>query len=373
MSILHLALAVLVTQASLVLVATAIELDGVLSPVGGFQDFQQSRILLLNKTFVFDGDSPLELEFHLFLGDDLLVALDHFFEQHEGRLVAGRGTLVFDQALRRHCTTSLLDELRETHKYDSVLYFRPEQEDRPRRYLLPAHEPFGTLLELLCSGDNNHHQCFVAMVEETWRELLLVLVLESSRHSGALEQVARSVLADERVDLLVQVPDTNIPTGLGNILLGFVSGLSLHANTRIRDVDYAGLGLYSTVLDERHVARSPFLSPAAGLRDEPGRPFTLQPRDFTTYRLLVLHDEVPLFAPEMVSSQPLPLKTLRDPLLATLFARNVSINAEFDRARIPTPVARRLLRAVRAVRFRPHVQARAAEVVDSLVAPSLGG
>jgi hypothetical protein len=158
-------------------------------------------------------------------------------------------------------------------------------------------------------------------------------------------------------------------------MIGYISALSFHRNTRIVSamplVDQVSqpneIDNYATVLDDKHIW--------------PQEQFVEQNNiiyipDFFTYRLLVHCSEEYLFDdsfPEHVRLGGVHMKTLADPLMATIFSDKININNVFNRELYPVVIRERIISAVRSIQFKSHIYDSSDDITKTLTHPSLGG
>ena len=179
-----------------------------------------------------------------------------------------------------------------------------------------------------------------------------------SEFREALIDDANAILENEKIVFVYDIPEA-IPTGLGNVLKGFISFFSVHSNTKIRNFPGYVLGNYSSILDSRHIYDS--------LDD------SLHSESITTFRWILTADEdVAFYDMGIHSNKGSHLRLPDNPVFAPILSRKFSIDGIFDLSLIPKRVYRRIMKAVRLVRFNEAVVSRVADIVDALEQPSIG-
>jgi len=111
----------------------------------------------------------------------------------------------------------------------------------------------------LCSDTFKHHistlqDCHsmqMSVLHNIWDVVGNLLVLDE-RHRTHFIANAKKLIDDESVTFLVELP-MGIPTGLGNVLRGLVTSLSVHENTKLRNRPEYVLGDYESILNRKHM------------------------------------------------------------------------------------------------------------------------
>jgi hypothetical protein len=182
---------------------------------------------------------------------------------------------------------------------------------------------------------------------------------------------AEELLRDPALEIVFFVPDD---VGIGNVLKGYLTFLSLRNDAKIEINTGTMLGDYRSVLDERHIYRAR----ATDVPEEDQQDHA-EPEPVFTYRLLLLRSEEELVRSDVRYAALLPsaedAATLNFPdnvRLMPLFAPRASIDNVFRRDALPGPVVHRILTAIRRVNFATQISALAYAATDCLVHPSLG-
>lgn len=224
-------------------------------------------------------------------------------------------------------------------------------------------EDFSAALQKL---DNElHHTTTPDKAIEGMRAVLLESwdVVESvyrRENRNLFLETARRIVDDTNTYFVYKIPEA-IPTGIGNVLSGFLSLKSLHPNTRIENFYPAVLGNYSLILDERHIFDKSQFS-------------NVTVEYFTTYRLLVLEEEEQYFSADfkeryMLSSF---MRNPSNPRIVVLFSDNIAIDNMYNPSIIPLPIRQRIVRAVRQVHFTDEIEELVNAAVSRLERPILG-
>ena len=205
------------------------------------------------------------------------------------------------------------------------------------------------------SSQDTLQQITTSLVHESWNVIELIL---RSTFSDNFITEANLILANESIIFVYDIPWIT-PTGLGNVLKGLISSMSIHKNTKVRNLDGYILGNYSKVLDARHVFNS---------LDE-----NLKSESVTTFRFFVFkYDEIDFHNSNIKSRDPKSLKMPDNPLFAPLLSLSFAVDNVFNTSLIPHKILQRLLKAIRRIHFTDDVTNLVADVVDKIERPSLG-
>lgn len=123
--------------------------------------------------------------------------------------------------------------------------------------------------------------------------------------------------------------------GIGNVMKGFLSALSVNPDSVIECNPSYSLGRYDTVLDPKHI-------------------YTGGPRmDFYTCRLLVLRSEEE--EQQTILNEFQYTNGCGNPMLNHHYSNHVLIDWNYDPSRISPRIQERILRTIETIRFQPHI------------------
>ena len=171
------------------------------------------------------------------------------------------------------------------------------------------------------------------------------------------------IVRDPSVLFVVYIPGGS-PTGLGNMLKGLVSFLSVHPNTKLENGEDRLLGNYSTVFDSDliHFPEDRLVNGDA------------QVELVTTYKFLFLREFADSIDTSYHNTDSTSAPYLVDnPRLVSAFSPTLSIDQIFNRSLLPTPVVRKILSVIRnRIKFQPKILQIVNDITDSMIHPSLG-
>ena len=195
-------------------------------------------------------------------------------------------------------------------------------------------------------------------LQEVWP---LIEINIAKKHHELYGASAGQLIRNEDVLFLV-TPPPNYPTGMGHIFKGLITSMSIHRNSKVANIPGYILGNYSSILTEDHIFSEAMRSTYD--RIEP----------FNTWRWLIPVDEQYHFEDPRYAITDVKIKheLLDNPELVGYFTPNRSIDFFYRSNDIPIVVKKRILKAVHAVKFQPHIWKQVWDITDSLVHPSLG-
>ena len=167
---------------------------------------------------------------------------------------------------------------------------------------------------------------------------------------------ARELVQNEDMLFVYDIPSA-VPTGIGNVMLGFISLLSVHKNIKIK-CQPTVLGNYSKILSSKFVYDNDL---------DLGKPQVA----FASYNLLVMKDEESSF-PEVSPHRNDYVVLPDNPRIKAYFSDKYLLNSQFDTSAIPKNVKKRVLSAIRDIVFTSEVRHLQEDVVDRLDHPSAG-
>ena len=197
-----------------------------------------------------------------------------------------------------------------------------------------------------------------ALLEMSW-DVVETMIRRDAQFNQAFINEAIRIVNDENILFLYVIPEA-IPTGIGNVLKGLISILSIHKNSKVKNFEGYVLGNYSRILDNSFVYDE--------LRDS-----SYSTEKLTTYRWLILANEENHFDQNSIFGANVDSMKLPDnPRLLLYWAKQLSIDFEYDASLIPTIVRTRILNAIRRLKFSDLVINLVGRAVDKMIHPSIG-
>ena len=307
--------------------------------------------LTVNMPVAFDGQvDNIHKSFILSVGDDIFQVVEQFSD---------------DISYQREMLFMAFDILREKLKYNTSLYIRSTSDAIPIRYGLMFNTSMISYLQQLrpdCDWvsvsalDEVCSSIFISIFTDTWK-LLNTEICQLFR--SRFYPNAKEIIANANSEFVVAIEDSFIPTGLGNVLKGFISFFSISNNTKILQREGYILGDFLNVFDDSHIILS----------------LSEYSRNIITWRWLILYDEEPFFHDRAFADlrlRGLGRKTVDEPIISTYFSNTAAVDFLYERARLPTPVFRRIQSAIRRVKFRAEIVNTVFTIMDGLIHPSIG-
>lgn len=265
-------------------------------------------------------------------------------------------------------------------------------------------------LQYVISTPQDCQSLQLRLLYNIWDVLSNLIVLDEKNRQNFVSY-AQELVQNENLTFLVEVP-IGIPTGLGNVLRGFITALSIHKNTKLRNRHDYILGNYSSILSEEHiysplslplvvqqqdnliisdnhhqhqeqeesvsVAETSVVGESSSVMSVSTEP-TSNPNDqvisFVAWRFLVLKSEEKQESEEVKRRNkrpPLSNVPMLSPQLASLFSPTASVDGIFLRSFIPRPTLHRILNAIKLLKFKDKINHAVENFSKKLIHPSLG-
>ena len=173
-------------------------------------------------------------------------------------------------------------------------------------------------------------------------------------------------IANNNILLVVGLPNW-VPLGIGSILKTFVSLKSIHANTKLMNLDGYVLGNYSSIIEDEQIVN---------IQDK--RKYSSHMIEVNAYRLVILRDEEPLIPNDSI------LYNRNNSIFTSNFglidnkqvkfiqSTAANIDALLDCTVIPDTIVHRILRGVRQIKFKSNIMNIVDGIFESVIGRSLG-
>lgn len=212
-----------------------------------------------------------------------------------------------------------------------------------------------------------HNICSYTPPEERprcmYRTLRTLWVVLGTRIAAGYHGLRLMNLTYEHLDsegVIFAVPAAQIPPkGIGNVLKGYITALSVHRNSKI----IAGTSIltnYDDVLVPHHIMSDEDKYRAQSIEN------------FETWRWLVLAEETRHFPVQSKFRDGSRFGgILMNPRLINLFDRTVRIDLRFDSESVPSIVKERIFRGIDRLQFQGHILDQSNDVLSGITRPLL--
>ena len=209
-------------------------------------------------------------------------------------------------------------------------------------------------------GIRTDELCIRDVLIECW--LVYNSVLKQRYPEDSFVEESMKIIKNESIVFVVQIPGGS-PTGIGNMLKGFITFLNIHNNTKMDNGDGHILGNYSSILEDENIYH-PF--PTA-------EPVSAQQIEYvTTYKFLTLKETADNVDKKYHKEANISY-LVDNPHIVSAFSSTLSVDNIFDRSLLPPTIVRNILSVIRhKIHFKPVITDIVNDISDSLIHPSLG-
>jgi len=325
------------------------------------KDSIDEEFLINFEVFMYQNDIS-GVNFTLTVGDDLIKTVRLFLKEYPGILPE---EFLSTQNL---ITSVALDKLSKKFPAFALNFHFYEYHQIQIQSNTSMLEYVGIICHYYQDRGSDYKLCIEQLYSEIWKVISTSII--QSYDSDIFEKRSMEIIQNPNITFVVMIPDGS-STGLGNLLKGLITFLSIHPNTQIENNEAGryGMGHFDSILEDHLVYR---FSHSTRRREQ-----LSNVKYVSTYKLLItkeMENKIDnAFHRNITTTPDLDPYYLDNPQLISAFSTRVSVDGIYNRSLIPTIVVKKFLSVIRnQLHFKPIVLDVFHELSDSLIHPSLG-